>query len=93
MAQNKETKVGELIANSVEDHYFNPAAVGRYLAAQPYYTADRVMELVLWVIEKNARRHDSENNQTSEGLWLAAELDKVIDKYKKKYKFENIKLP
>ena len=90
---SKEIKVGELIANSVEDHYFNPATVGRYLAEQPYYTTDRVMELVLWVIEKQARRHDSENNQTSEGLWLAAELDKVVDKYKKKYKFENIHLP
>jgi hypothetical protein len=90
---SKEIKVAELIANSVEDHYFNPATVGRYLAEQPYYTSDRVMELVLWVIEKQARRHDSEINQSSEGLWLAAELDKVINKYKQKYVFDNIKIP
>ena len=53
------------------------------------------MELVAWIIEKQARRQDDaiKGGVYSEGLWLASELDKVIDKYKAKYKFEHIKLP
>ena len=92
---SKEQKVGELISNSVEDHFFNPATVGYYISQQPYYTVDRVMELVAWIIEKQARRYDDvvKSGVYSEGLWLAKELDKVVDKYKAKYKFENIKLP
>ena len=91
----KEVKVGEAIANAVEDHWFNPAAIGRYLSEQPYYTIDRVMEMVAWVIEKQARRHELEagTGESSEGLFLAYELDKVIDSLKKKYILENIKLP
>ena len=91
----KEQKVGELISNSVEDHFFLPSQVGYYLSQQPYYTVDRVMEMVAWIIEKQARRYDDvvKTGEFSEGLWLASELDKVIDKYKAKYKFEHIKLP
>ena len=92
----KEQKVGELISNSVEDHFFLASQVGYYLSQQPYYTVDRIMELIAWIIEKQARRYDddlSKNGEFSEGLWLASELDKVIDKYKAKYKFEHIKLP
>ncbi len=92
----REEKLANDIANLVEDHWFNPATVGRILANQPYYTIDRVMEVVAWVIEKQAGRHDDElskNQPSSEGLWLAKELDKVIDRYKTKYTFENIKLP
>ena len=92
---SKEQKIGELLSNSVEDHFFNPAMVGHYISQQPYYTMDRVMELVAWIIEKQARRQDDaiKGGVYSEGLWLASELDKVIDKYKAKYKFEHIKLP
>ncbi len=92
---SKEYKVGEAIANAVEDHWFNPATIGRYLAEQPYYTMDRVMEMVAWVIEKQARRHEVESmaGNSSEGLFLAYELDKYIDRIKKKYILENIKLP
>ena len=92
----KEQKVGELISNSVEDHFFLASQVGYYLSQQPYYTVDRVMELIAWIIEKQARRYDddlSKSGEFSEGLWLASELDKVIDRYKAKYKFEHIKLP
>lgn len=91
----KEGKLAEQIANVTEDHYFNPAAVGRILAEQPFYTTDRIMELVLWIIEKQARRHDIENagGQSSESLWLASELDKYVDKMKKKYVFDNIRIP
>ena len=94
--KTKEEQIGELLANSVEDHFFNPAALGRYLADQPTYTLDRVMEVVAWVIEKQARRYDREvetGGQVSEGLAIAHKLDKVIDKIKISNDFKNIKLP
>ena len=92
---SKETKLGELIANSVEDHWFNPATLGYYLSQQPHWTVDRVMEVMMWVIEKAARRYEDEshNGQISEGLLLAYNLDKVIDKYRDKYEFKNLKFP
>lgn len=92
----REEKLAQDIANLVEDHWFNPAAVARVLANQPHYTLDRVMELVGWIIEKHGQRYDdqvSKKADISEGLWLAKELDNVINKYKTKYQFNNIKLP
>ena len=94
--QSKEHKIGELLANSVEDHFFNPAALGRYLAEQPIYTLDRIVEVVAWVIEKQARRYEREyqnNGTVSEGLALSYKLDQVIDKIKLKNNFDHIKLP
>jgi hypothetical protein len=94
--KNKEQQIGELLANSVEDHFFNPAALGRYLAEQPAYTLDRVMEVVTWVIEKQARRYDRElenGGTVSEGLALAHKLDQVIDKIQAQNTFQNLKLP
>jgi hypothetical protein len=94
--KNKEQQIGELLANSVEDHFFNPAALGRYLAEQPTYTIDRVIEVVAWIIEKQARRYEREienGGMISEGLALAYKLDEVIDKIKDKNTFEHIKLP
>jgi uncharacterized membrane-anchored protein YjiN (DUF445 family) len=94
--QSKEQKIGELLANSVEDHFFNPAALGRYLAEQPIYTLDRIVEVVAWVIEKQARRYEREVEQggtVSEGLVLSYKLDTLIDKIKLKNTFEHIKLP
>jgi len=90
-----EQKLADQIANAVEDHYFNPAVIGRMLANQPIYTTDRIMELVLWIIEKQARRHEVESLKggTSESLWLAHQLDTIIDKYKSTYVFDNIKIP
>ena len=94
--QSKEQKIGELLANSVEDHFFNPAALGRYLAEQPIYTLDRIVEVVAWVIEKQARRYEREvenGGMVSEGLAIAYKLDQVIDKIKDKNTFNNVKLP
>jgi hypothetical protein len=94
--QSKEHKVGELLANSLEDHFFNPAALGRYLAEQPIYTLDRIVEVVAWVIEKQARRYEREYNNggtVSEGLAVSYKLDQVIDKIKLKNNFDHIKLP
>lgn len=91
----KEQKVAEAIANATEDHYFNPAAVARYLADQPHYTIDRVMELVVWIIEKEARKQELDWNSgtTSEGLFLAKELDNLVNKLTKKYDWKNLDLP
>jgi hypothetical protein len=94
--QSKEHKIGELLANSVEDHFFNPAALGRYLADQPIYTVDRVMEVVAWIIEKQAeryRREVSNNGTISEGLIIANMLDKMIDKIKVSNDLKSVKLP
>jgi hypothetical protein len=94
--KTKEEQIGELLANSVEDHVFNPAALGRSLADQPTYTLDRVMEVVAWIIEKQARRYDREvetGGQVSEGLAIAHKLDMVIDKIKITNDLKNINLP
>lgn len=94
--KNKEQQIGELLANSVEDHFFNPAALGRYLAEQPTYTIDRVIEVVAWIIEKQARRYEREletGGTISEGLAIAYKLDEVIDKIKDKNTFQHVKLP
>jgi hypothetical protein len=92
---SKEIKVGELLANSVEDHWFNPASLGHYLAQQPLWTIDRVMEVVCWIIEKNARRAEDEagHGNYSEGLTLAYNLDQLVDKIKSTDTFRNVKLP
>ncbi len=94
--KNKEQQIGELLANSVEDHFFNPAALGRYLADQPTYTIDRVVEVVAWIIEKQARRYEREienGGAVSEGLAIAYKLDQVMDKIKEKNQLEHVKLP
>ena len=94
--KNKEQQIGELLANSVEDHFFNPAALGRYLAEQPTYTIDRVMEVVAWIVEKQAERYRREvanNGTVCEGLIIANMLDKVIDKIKVSNDLKSVQLP
>jgi len=92
---SKEIKVGELLANSVEDHWFNPATLGHYLSQQPNWTIDRVMEVVLWIIEKNARIYEGKagTGEVSEGLILAYKLDQIVDRMKATNNFKHIKLP
>jgi len=92
---SKEIKVGELLANSVEDHFFNPATLGYYLSQQPNWTIDRVMEVVCWIIEKNARIYEAKagHQEISEGLALAYKLDQIVDRIKEANQFNNIKLP
>lgn len=94
--KTKEHQIGELLANSVEDHFFNPAALGRYLAEQPIYTIDRVMEVVAWIVEKQAERYRREvanHGTVSEGLIIANMLDKVIDKIKVSNDLKSVQLP
>ncbi len=94
--KTKEHQIGELLANSVEDHFFNPAALGRYLAEQPIYTIDRVMEVVAWIIEKQAERYRREvanDGTVCEGLIIANHLDRVIDKIKITNELKSVQLP
>jgi uncharacterized membrane-anchored protein YjiN (DUF445 family) len=94
--KTKEQQIGELLANSVEDHFFNPAALGRYLAEQPIYTLDRIVEVVAWIVEKQAeryRREVSNNGTVSEGLIISNMLDQMIDKIKVTNDLKSVKLP
>ena len=95
MATSKEIKLGELIANSVEDHWFNPATLGHYLSQQPHWTIDRVMEVVLWIIEKNAGVYKDKagHQEVSEGLAIAYKLDQVVDRIKQANQFNHIRIP
>jgi len=100
--KTREIKVAEQLVNLTEDHWFNPAILARYLTDQPFYTVDRIMELVAQIIRWEANRYNDEldtddgiynSGMTSEGLFLANELNKTLNKLIKTYKWENIKLP
>jgi hypothetical protein len=95
MSTTPEMKVAEQLANLAESHWFNPAVLGRKLSDQPYYTLDRVMELVVHIIRNQSVKHklEAENGNTTEGLLLANELDKHIQVIKQQYQFKNLKLP
>lgn len=101
MSKTPEQKVAEQLTNLTEDHWFNAASLARYLTDQPYYTTDRIMELVAQIIKWGGRRHEDEltpsgiyeSNTSSEGLFLANELSKTLDRLTKNYKWENLKLP
>jgi hypothetical protein len=102
MTKTREIKVAEQLVNLTEDHWFNPAILARYLTDQPFYTVDRIMELVAQIIRWESNRHKDElttdtgiynSGQTSEGLFLANELNKTLNKLIKTYKWENLKLP
>jgi len=88
-----EVALGVAIANALETQFFNPATLGGYLANQPLYTSDRLMELVAWIIEKQAQRHLLDKNTTSEGLWFAGELDKAVNQLQVDYVFDSLRLP
>jgi hypothetical protein len=92
MTHTPETKVAEQLINLTESHWFNPATLGRYMADQPLYTIDRVMEMIAQTIHYLTNRYGLEqiNGRTSEGLLLAAKLDKTIKSIKHT---DNIKLP
>ena len=91
----KEHKVAQQLVEAAEQAYFNPAIFGRYLADQPFYTVDRVMDMVVHVIKQQAERHEREltDNISSEGLILANELHNAIQQIKETHTFNNLKLP
>ena len=90
-----ETKVAESLVNLMDDHWFNPTMFGRYLAEQPLYTIDRVMEMIVSVISEQAKMYEIHKNrgESSEGLMLANELNECIKAYQEDNNLNNLKLP
>jgi len=92
MSKTPEIKVAESLVNLTESHWFNPTIFGRYLAEQPMYTIDRIMEMVVSIISEQSKIH-GRNNSTSEGLLLAVELNECIKAYQESTEINNLKLP
>jgi len=90
-----ETKVAESLVNLMDDHWFNPTMFGRYLAEQPLYTIDRVMEMIVSVISEQAKMYEIHKNrgESTEGLMLANELNECIKAYQEDNSLTNLKLP
>jgi len=95
MSKTQEIKVAESLVNLMDDHWFNPTMFGRYLAEQPLYTIDRVMEMIVSVIAEQAKMYDVYSNQGTytEGLMLANELNECIKAYQQDNNLNNLKLP
>jgi len=95
MAKSPADKVADQLVELTENHFFNPAIFGRVLADQPLYTTDRIMEMVAQIISYQAKRYKTEatNGKTSEGLFLAKELDRMLIHLTDSYKWQNLKLP
>jgi hypothetical protein len=95
MSKTPEIKVAEQLTNLMDDHWFNPTMFGRYLAEQPLYTIDRVMEMVVSIISEQAKTYVLHKNrgESTEGLMLADELNECIKAYQEENKLINLKLP
>ena len=95
MSKSPEIKVAESLVNLMDDHWFNPTVFGRYLAEQPLYTIDRVMEMVVSIISEQAKMYNVylNRNETTEGLSLANELNECIKAYQEDNNLVNLKLP
>ena len=95
MSKTTEIKLAEQIANLTDDHWFNPAIFGRYLAEQPIYTIDRIMEMVAYIISEQAKTYQVQKvrGTSSEGLLLANELNECIKAYQEVNVINNLKLP
>ena len=95
MSKSPEIKVAESLVNLMDDHWFNPTIFGRYLAEQPLYTIDRVMEMIVSVISEQAKMYEIHKNrgESSEGLMLANELNECVKAYQEDNKVNNLKLP
>jgi len=92
MSKTPEIKVAQSLVNLTEDHWFNPSIFGRYLAEQPMYTIDRIMEMVVSIISEQSKIHGV-HGFTSEGLMLAVELNECIKVYQEDNHFNSLKLP
>ena len=95
MSKSPEIKVAEQLTNLMDDHWFNPTIFGRYLAEQPLYTIDRVMEMIASVISEQAKTYviHKSRGETTEGLLLANELNECIKAYQENTVITNLKLP
>jgi hypothetical protein len=95
MSKTQEIKVAELLVNLTDDHWFNPTIFGRYLADQPVYTIDRIMEMLASVISEIDKVYEllKVSGTSSEGLLLANELNECIKAYMEVNVISNLKLP
>jgi hypothetical protein len=95
MSKTPEIKVAESLVNLMDDHWFNATIFGHYLAQQPIYTIDRIMEMIVSVISEQAKMLHVYSNQgsSSEGLMLANELNECIKAYQENNQLVNLKLP
>jgi hypothetical protein len=95
MSKTQEIKVAELLVNLTDDHWFNASIFGRYLAEQPLYTSDRIMEMVAYIVHEQAKMHitNSIRGTSSEGLLLANELNECIKAYREVTIINNLRLP
>ena len=95
MSKSPEIKVAEQLTNLMDDHWFNATIFGRYLAEQPVYTIDRVMEMVASIISEQAKMYQllRLKGTSSEGLLLANELNECIKAYQEVTVISNLKLP
>ena len=95
MSKTTEIKIAEQLTNLMDDHWFNPTIFGRYLAEQPLYTIDRVMEMVVSIISEQAKTYALHKirGESTEGLLLANELNECIKAYQEDNVISNLKLP
>jgi len=95
MSKSPEIKVAEQLTNLMDDHWFNATIFGRYLAEQPIYTIDRVMEMVASIISEQAKMYQllRLKGTSSEGLLLANELNECMKAYQEVNVISNLKLP
>ena len=95
MKKTEEIKVAESLVNLMDDHWFSPTIFGHYLAEQPLYTLDRIMEMIVSVISEQAKMYEFYLNRgtSTEGLLLANELNECIKAYQEDNVISNLKLP
>ena len=95
MSKSLEIKVAEQLVNLTDDHWFNPTIFGRYLADQPVYTIDRIIEMLASVISEIDKVYEllKVSGTSSEGLMLANELNECIKAYMEVNVISNLKLP
>jgi len=95
MKKTQEIKVAESLVNLMDDHWFSPTIFGHYLAEQPLYTLDRIMEMIVSVISEQAKMYEFYSNRgtSTEGLLLANELNECIKAYQESNQLNNLKLP
>ena len=95
MSKSPEIKVAESLTNLMDDYWFNPTVFGRYLAEQPLYTIDRIMEMITSIISEQAKVYEllRLKGTSSEGLLLANELNECIKAYQEVNVISNLKLP
>jgi hypothetical protein len=93
--KTKEQKLSDDFSNAVEDHWFNPSILAHLLSNQPHFTIDRLVEVVAHLIRFNSERYkaDFKDGITSEGLFMANELNTTLTQLIRQYDWKNLSLP